>query len=55
MRYNHKSIPDWSRPGLPTTVSGVAQQGTCRNYATAEHTENKIKRGGRRMKRQQEV
>ena len=33
-----KSIPDWSRPGLPTTASGVAQQGTCGNYATASET-----------------
>ena len=26
---------------LPTTTSGVAQQGTCGNYATAEHSEKK--------------
>ena len=26
MRIVDKSIPDRSRPGLPTTVSGVAQQ-----------------------------
>ena len=56
MRYDYKSIPDWSQPGLPTTVSGVAQQGTCENYATAEHSENKRrKRGGRRVKRQREL
>ena len=56
MRYLDKSIPDRSRPGLPTTASGVAQQGTCGNYATAEHCENKRrKRGGRRVKRQREV
>ena len=56
MSYNHISIPDRSRPGLPTTASGVAQQGTCGNYATAEHSENKSrKKGGKRVKRQQEV
>ena len=52
----NKSIPDRSRPGLPTTTSGVAQQGICGNYATAKHRENKSrKRGGRRVKRQPEV
>ena len=51
-----KSIPDRLRPGLPTTASGVAQQDTCGNYATAKHIENKSrKRGGRRVKRQREV
>ena len=56
MRYNYQSIPDRSRPGLPTTSSGAAQQGTCGNYATAKHSENKSrKRRGRRVKRQQEV
>ena len=56
MRYNHQSISDRSRPGLPTTTSGVAQQGTCKNYAIAKHSENKSrKRGGRRVKRQREV
>ena len=56
MRYNHQSIPDRSRSGLPTTASGVAEQGTCGNYATAKHSENKSrKRGGRRVKRQREV
>ena len=57
MRYNHhRSISDRSRPGLPTTASGAAQQGTCGNYATAEHSKNMSrKRGGRRVKRQQEV
>ena len=55
MHYNHhQSIPDRSRPGLPTTATGAAQQGTCRKYATAEHSENKRrKRGGRRVKTQQ--
>ena len=49
-------MPDRSQPGLPTTASGVAQQETCANYATAEHIENKRrKRGGRRVKRQREV
>ena len=33
MRNYHQSIPDRSRPVLPTTASGVAQQGTCGNYA----------------------
>ena len=56
MRYDHESIPNRSWPGLPTTVSGVARQGTCGNYATAEYSENKKKkRGGRRLRRQQEV
>ena len=56
MRIVDKSIPDRSRPGLPTTAFGVAQQGTCGNYATARHSENKTrKRGGRRLKRQREV
>ena len=56
MRTVNKSIPDRSRPGLPTTASGVAQQGNCGNYATAKHSENKSRRrGGRRVKRQQEV
>ena len=56
MRIVDKSIPDWSRPGLPTTASGVAQQGTCANYATAKHCENKSKkRGGKRVKKQREA
>ena len=56
MRIVDRSIPDRSRPGLPTTASSVAQQGTCENYATAKHSENKSrKRGGRRVKMQQEV
>ena len=41
MRYDRESIPDRSRPILPTTASGVARQGTCRNYVAAEHSENK--------------
>ena len=55
--HNHcKSIPDRSRPRLPTTASGVTQQGTCRNYATAKQSENKSrKRGGRRVKKQREA
>ena len=55
---HYQSIPDRSRPGLPTTActSGVAQQGTCGNYATAKHFENKRrKRGGRRVKKQREA
>ena len=56
MRNHYQSIPDRSRPGLPTTASGVAQQGTCGNYATAKHGENKSrKRGGRRVKKQLEA
>ena len=47
MHYDHESIPDWLHPGLPTTASGVAQQGTCGNYATAEHSENKRRKRGR--------
>ena len=44
------------RPGLPTTASGVTQQGTCENYATAKHSENKSrKRGGKQVKKQQEA
>ena len=56
MRNHCKSIPDRSRPGLPMTASGVAQQGTCGNYATAKQSENKSrKRGGRRVKKQREA
>ena len=48
MCYNHEFILDQSQLGLPTTASGLAQQGTCGNYATAKHSENKSrKRGGR--------
>ena len=56
MRNYCQSIPDRSRPGLPTTASGVAQQGTCGNYATAKQSENKSrKRGGKRVKKQREA
>ena len=56
MRNHCQSIPDRSRPGLPTTASGVAQQGTCGNYATAKQSENKSrKRGGMRVKKQREA
>ena len=56
MKCDNKSIPDRSRPGLPTTASGVAQQGTCGNYATAKHSKNKSrKREGRRVKRQRVI
>ena len=41
MRYNYKSILDQSWPGLPMSTLGVAQQGTCRNYATAKYNKNK--------------
>ena len=56
MRIVDKSIPDRSPPGLPTTASGVAQQGTCGNYATAEYSKNNSrKREERRVKRQWKV
>ena len=55
IRCDDKSLPDRSRPGLPTTASGVARKGTCGNYATAGLSENKRKRGGRRVKRQWEM
>ena len=56
MRNHCQSIPDRLRPGLPMTASGVARQGTCENYATAKHSENKSrKRGGRRVKKQREA
>ena len=56
MRNHYQSIPNWSRPGLPTTASGVAQQGTCGNYATAKDSENRSrKRGGKRVKKQREA
>ena len=54
MRIVDKSIPDRSRPGLPMTALGVAQQGTCGNYATASENMSR-KRGGRQVKRQREV
>ena len=48
MRIVNKIILDQLQPKLPMTASGVTQQGTCENYATAEHSENKSrKRGGR--------
>ena len=53
MRIVNKFIPDRSPPGLPTTASGITQQRTCGNYATAKYSENKSReRGGRRVKRQ---
>ena len=56
MRIVDKSIPDRSRPRLPTTASGVAQQVTCGNYVITKHSKNKSrKRGVRRVKRQREV
>ena len=52
----NKPLPDRSRPGLIATASGIAQQGTYGNYATAKYSENKSrKRGGERVKRQREV
>ena len=56
MHYDNESAPDQSRPGLPMTASGVAQQGTCGNYVAAGLIENKRrKRGGRQVKRQWEL
>ena len=56
MRNHYQSIPHWSRPGLPTTASGVAQQGNCGNYATAKHSENKSKKTeGKGVKKQREA
>ena len=56
MHNHHQSITDRSKPGLPTTASGVAQQDTCGNYATAKHCENNSKkRGGKRVKKQREA
>ena len=56
MHNHYQSIPDRSLPGLQTTASGVAQQGTCGNYATAKHGENKRrKRRGKRVKKQREA
>ena len=56
MRNHYQSIPDRSRPGLPTITSGVAQQGIYGNYATDKQSENKSrKRGGRRVKKQQKT
>ena len=56
MRNHYQSIPDRSRPWLPTTASGVAQQDTCGNYATAKHSKNKSrKRGGKQVKNQREA
>ena len=56
MRNHYQSIPDRSRPGLPTTASGVAQQGTCGNFPTAKQSENKRrKRRGRRVKKQRKA
>ena len=51
MRNNYQSIPDQLRPGLPTTASGVAQQGTCGNYATAKHSENKRRKASKEAAR----
>ena len=56
MRNYYQSIPDRSRPGLPTIASGAAQKGIYKNSATAKQSENKSrKRGGRRVKEQQKA
>ena len=56
MRNNDEFIPDRSKPGIPTTASGVARQDTCGNYDTAGLRENKRRKiAGRRVKRQQEL
>ena len=46
MRYDDKSIPDRSRPGLPTNASGAARQGTCGNCSTVGLSANKKKKRG---------
>ena len=56
MRMKNFFIPDRSRRGSPMTTSGVARQGTCGRYGTAEIGENKKrKRERRRVKRQREL
>ena len=56
MRYDHESITGRSQPALPTTASSDARQGTCGNYATAQHSKSKRrKREGRRVKRKLEL
>ena len=46
--HNHcQSIPDQLRPGLLMTASGVAQQGTCGNYATAKQSKNSSEKHGK--------
>ena len=50
MRCDDESISDRSKPGLPTIASGVARQGACGNYATAELSENKRRRVKRQRK-----
>ena len=48
MRYDHESIPDRSRPRLPTTASGVVRQGIYGNYATAKHCESKRRKASKK-------
>ena len=56
MRYVNKPITDRSRPALPTTASGVAQESICGNYTTAGLSENKRRRRGeRRVKTQRRM
>ena len=55
MHYDDNCIPDWPRPGLPTTASGIARQGTRGNYATSGLSENKKKREERQVKRQRKL
>ena len=55
MRNHCQSIPDRSRPGLPTSTSGVAQQGTCGNYATAKQSKNKSRKAKARRKASKEA
>ena len=45
MRCDDESMPDRLKPGSPTIASGVARQGACGNYATAEQ-ENKTRSSG---------
>ena len=55
MHNHYQSITDWSRLRLPTTASGVAQQGTCGSYAIAKHSENKSRKRKKRVKKQREA
>ena len=55
MHYDDNCIPDRPRPGLPTTASGIARQGTRGNYATSGLSENKKKREERQVKRQRKL
>ncbi|KAF7706367.1 hypothetical protein HF521_019621 [Silurus meridionalis] len=53
MRITNKNfIPDWSRPGLPMTATGIVSlQGTGGNWATVG--QRRRKKGEKRLQRQQ--